>query len=294
MISKVFIDRPRFAMVISIVLTLAGLLSIRNLPVTQYPQVTPPQVIVSATYPGANAQELANTVAVPLEEEVNGVDGMIYMSSDCDDSGNYSLTVTFEVGTDLDLDMVKVQNRVQQATPKLPKEVTEQGVSVTTESSDMLGFLNLRSPKGTHDRLFLSDYAHNHIKNVLKRVPGVGSAEVYGPKRSMRVWLDADRLSAQGLSSDDVIAAIRSQNIQATLGSVGGAPSDAESQTVYTLRAKGRLNEPVDFREIVVRTAADGGLVRLKDVGRVEFGQNTYLFSGNYNGADSVLSLIHI
>lgn len=288
MISKVFIDRPRFAMVISIVLTLAGLLSIRNLPVTQYPQVTPPQVIVSATYPGANAQELANTVAVPLEEEVNGVDGMIYMSSDCDDSGNYSLTVTFEVGTDLDLDMVKVQNRVQQATPKLPKEVTEQGVSVTTRSSDMLGFLNLRSPKGTHDRLFLSDYAHNHIKNVLKRVPGVGSAEVYGPKRSMRVWLDADRLSAQGLSSDDVIAAIRSQNIQATLGSVGGAPSDAESQTVYTLRAKGRLNEPVDFREIVVRTAADGGLVRLKDVGRVEFGQNTYLFSGNYNGADSV------
>ena len=288
MISRVFIDRPRFAMVISIVLTLAGLLSIKNLPVSQYPQVTPPQVIVSASYPGANAQELANTVAVPIEDEVNGVDGMSYMASECDDSGSYTLTVTFEVGTDLDMDMVKVQNRVQQATPKLPTEVTEQGVSVTTRSTDMLGFLNLRSPKGTHNRLFLSDYAHNHIKNVLKRVPGVGSAEVYGPKRSMRVWLDPARLTAQGLGADAVIAAVRSQNIQATLGSVGAAPAEGNAQTVYTLRAMGRLNEPVDFREIVVRTEAQGGLVRLKDVGRVEFGQSSYLFSGNYNGADSV------
>ena len=288
MISDVFIERPRFAMVISIVLTLAGALAVRNLPITQYPPVTPPQVMVNARYPGANALELANTIAIPLEEEVNGVDDMLYMSSECDDSGTYTLTVTFEVGTDLDMDMVKVQNRVQQAVPKLPKEVTEQGVSVTTRSSDMLGFLTLRSPKGTQDRLFMSDYAHNHIKNVLKRIPGVGSAEVYGPKRSMRVWLDAERLAALGLSSDDVIASIHSQNIQAALGAVGAAPSEGNAQMVFALQAQGRLNEPEDFKEIIVRTEAQGGVVRLKDVGRIELGENNYGFSGNFNGADSV------
>jgi len=288
MISDVFIERPRFAIVISIVLALAGALAVRNLPITQYPPVTPPQVMVNARYPGANALELANTIAIPLEEEVNGVDDMLYMSSECDDSGTYTLTVTFEVGTDLDMDMVKVQNRVQQAVPKLPKEVTEQGVSVTTRSSDMLGFLTLRSPKGTRDRLFMADYAHNQIKNVLKRIPGVGSAEVYGPKRSMRVWLDAERLAALGLSSDDVIAAIRSQNIQAALGSVGAAPSEGNAQVVFALQAQGRLNEPEDFKEIIVRTEAQGGVVRLKDVGRIELGENNYGFSGNFNGADSV------
>lgn len=288
MISGVFIERPRLAMVISIVLTLAGVLAIRNLPITQYPQVTPPQVTVSARYPGANARELANTVAIPLEEEVNGVDDMLYMSSECDDSGNYNLTVTFEVGTNLDLDMVKVQNRVQQATPKLPKEVTEQGISVTTRSSDMLGFLSVRSPNGTHDRLFLADYTHSHIKNVLKRIPGVGSVEVYGPKRSMRVWLDADRLAALGMGSEDVLAAIGSQNIQAALGSVGSAPSEGDAKRVFTLQAQGRLNQPEEFQEIIVRTEAAGGVVRLKDVGRVELGENNYGFSGNYNGADSV------
>ncbi len=288
MISGVFIERPRLAMVISIVLTLAGVLAMRNLPITQYPQVTPPQVTVTARYPGASARELANTVAIPLEEEVNGVDDMLYMASECDDSGNYALTVTFEVGTNLDLDMVKVQNRVQQATPKLPKEVTEQGISVTTRSSDMLGFLSVRSPNGTHDRLFLADYTHNHIKNVLKRIPGVGSVEVYGPKRSMRVWLDAERLAALGLGSEDVLTAISRQNIQAALGSVGAAPSEGSAQQVLTLQAQGRLNRPEDFREIIVRTEAEGGVVLLRDVGRVELGENNYGFSGNFNGADSV------
>ena len=288
MMSRVFIERPRFAIVIAIVMTLAGVLAIKTLPIAQYPQVTPPQVVVSAMYPGANAQELASTVAIPLEDEINGVDDMIYMSSECDDSGKYALTVTFEVGTVLDMGMVKVQNRVQQALPKLPTEVTEQGVSVTTRSSDMLGFLNVSSPNGTHGRLFLSDYAHNHIKNVLNRIPGVGGADVYGPKRSMRVWLDQARLTAQGLSAPQVIAAIRSQNVQAALGTVGGAPSEGDAQLVFTLRAQGRLNEPEDFSEIVVHTASDGGVVRLKDVARVEIGQNTYLFTGNYNGADAV------
>ena len=288
MISDVFIERPRFALVISIVLTLAGALAVKTLPITQYPQVTPPQVSVRARYPGASASDLANTVAIPLEEEVNGVDDMLYMASDCDDSGNYNLTVTFEIGTNLDLDMVKVQNRVQQAVPRLPEEVTKQGVSVYTRSSDMLGFLVLRSPNGTYDRLALSDYIYNHIKNVLARVPGVGSVDVYGPKRSMRVWLDAERLSALGLGGEAVIAAIQNQNRQAALGSVGAAPNPGEIKQVLTLQTQGRLNQPEDFQEIIVRTEEQGGVVRLKDVAEVELGENNYGFSGLYNGADSV------
>lgn len=288
MLSRIFIERPRLAIVLAIVMTLAGSLAIKTLPVSQYPQVTPPQVSVSARYPGANALELANTVAIPIEYEINGVDDMLYMQSECDDAGNYNLTVTFEVGTDLDLDMVKVQNRVQQAVPKLPSEVTEQGISVTTRSSDMLGFLSVSSPNGTHDRLAISDYAHNHIRDVLQRIPGVGSAEVYGPKSSMRVWLDADRLTALRMNADQVINAIRRQNIQATLGTVGGAPAAEGAQLTYTLRAQGRLNEPELFSEIVVRTDDEGGIVKLKDVARIEIGQNSYHFSGNYNGSDTV------
>lgn len=288
MISDVFIERPRFALVISIVLTLAGALAVKTLPITQYPQVTPPQVSVRARFPGANASDLANTVAIPLEEEVNGVDDMLYMASDCDDSGNYNLTVTFEIGTNLDLDMVKVQNRVQQATPRLPEEVTKQGVSVYTRSSDMLGFLTLRSPKGTFDRLALSDYVYNHIKNVLARVPGVGAADVYGPKRSMRVWLDAERLSALGLGADAVIQAIQNQNVQAALGSAGVSPNPGEVKQVLTLQTQGRLNQPEDFQEIIIRAEEQGGVVRLKDVAKVELGENNYGFSSIYNGADSV------
>ena len=288
MISDVFIERPRFALVISIVLTLAGALAVKTLPITQYPQVTPPQVSVRTRYPGANASDLANTVAIPLEEEVNGVDDMLYMASDCDDSGNYNLTVTFEIGTNLDLDMVKVQNRVQQATPRLPEEVTKQGVSVYTRSSDMLGFLTLRSPKGTFDRLALSDYIYNHIKNVLARVPGVGDATVYGPKRSMRVWLDAERLAALGLGADSVIQAIQNQNVQAALGSAGVSPNPGEIKQVLTLQTQGRLNRPEDFQEIIIRTEEQGGVVRLKDVAKVELGENNYGFSSIYNGADSV------
>ncbi len=275
-------------MVISIVITLAGALSLQKLPVTQYPKVSPPEVTVSAYYPGVNAQELANTVAVPMENAVNGVDDMLYMSSTCDDSGSYSLTVTFDIGTSLDMAMVKVQNRVQQATSQLPKEVTEQGVTITTRASDMLGFLTLRSPHGTHDTLHLADYAHNNIKNVLKRVPGVGDVQVYGPQQSMRVWLDAERLTALDLSSSDVLQSIQSQNIQAALGSVGKAPGEGDTASFFSVQSKGRLNNPKDFGEIVVRTENDGGVVRLKDVARIELGENNYSFSGLFNGEESV------
>ncbi len=286
MISRIFIERPRLAGVISIVLTLAGIISIRALPVAQYPQVTPPQVIVRAVYPGAGAEVLANTVGAPIEDAVNGVADMIYMSSTSDSSGGYSLTVTFEVGTDPDMAQVQVQNRVAQAEPLLPAEVKQQGVTVETQSSDMLGFIMIQSPDESRSELFMSDYTFKVIKPALERIKGVSRAQVYAPRYSMRVWMDSDRLAALGLSADDVIATIRSQNIQASVGSVGGAPGNGAM--VYTLKAEGRLNDAERFEEIIVRTGADGAVVYLKDVARVEKGADNYMFGAKYNGRRAV------
>ena len=226
MISRRFIERPRLAGVVAIVMTLCGLLAIFSLPITQYPSVTPPTIVVSAMYPGASASVLANTVAGPIEDAVNGVEDMIYMSSNSDNSGMYSLTVTFEVGTDPDMAQVKVQNRVAQAEPLLPREVVQQGVTVQTESSDMLGFVIIRSPDNSRDELFLSDYTYKIIQPRLERIPGISRAQVYGPKYSMRVWMDADRLTALGMSPEEVVGAIQGQNIQASIGSVGTTPDD--------------------------------------------------------------------
>ena len=285
--SSVFIRRPRFAGVISIVMALAGLLSIFMLPIAQYPQIAPPQVRVSAAYPGANAEVLAESVAAPIEQAVNGVDNMLYMSSSSDGNGGYSLSVTFEVGTDPDIAQVQVQNRVQRATPLLPSEVIQQGVSVQTQDSDMLGFIALMSPKGTKDQLFMSNYAYDYIRPALERLPGVSSMMVFGAKYSMRVWLDSDRIAALGMSVDDVLGAIRQQNIQASPGSVGTVPSDDSARVSYTLQSKGRLSDPVDFENIIVRT--DGtAVVRLKDVADVELGADSYTHNTQYNGGTAV------
>ena len=288
MISRVFIERPRFAMVISVVLSLAGLLAIKRLPVAQYPEVTPPEIQVRTRFPGANASEIATTVAIPLEEEINGVDDMLYMSSTSDDSGNYILTVTFEVGSDRDMDMVKVQNRIQQVLPRLPEEVNNQGITVESRSSSMLGFLNIRSPGHTQNRLAMSDYAYNYVEKETKRIHGVGGVNVYGAMLSMRVWLDAERLAALGIGAEDVISAIRSQNLQAAVGKVGASPIEGDSQRFFALQAKGRLNDPKDFANIIVRTDDNGGVLYLKDVGRIEYGESDYGYSGNYNGAEAV------
>ncbi len=292
MISRVFIERPRLAGVISIVLMLAGILSISSLPIAQYPQVTPPQVTVSAVYPGASAEVLADTVAGPIEDAVNGVDNMIYMSSTSDSAGNYALTISFKVGTDTDISQVKVQNRVAQATPLLPAEVTQKGVAVQARSSDVLGFMMIRSPDRSRDSLFLSDYGYKVIKPALERISGVSSADVYGSKYSMRVWMDSDRLAALGLSASDVIAAIRNQNIQASIGSVSSVPGDGSEQTTYTLKTTGRLNTPEDFRKIIIRTGADGAVVFLGDVARIEKGADTYLFNARYNGEPAVAMMV--
>ena len=283
MFAKFFIDRPRFAMVIAVVLMMAGVISAFNLPVRQYPSVAPPQIYVSASFPGADAETLARTVGTPLEEAINGVDDMIYMESTSSSTGYYSLSITFKTGTDIDMALVKVQNRVQQASPLLPGEVTARGVTTESRFSDTLGFVALISPNGTRDDLFLVDYATNYISSALKRVPGVGDARVFGSKYSIRVWLDPERLASMGLSTTDIASAIASQNRQASIGSVGASPVNTKTSMVYTLTTSGRLENVREFENIVLRTTTEGGQVKLKDVARVELGSENYSFSGAFN-----------
>ncbi len=292
MFSGFFIKRPRFAMVIAIVLAFAGLISAFRLPVAQYPNVTPPQISVEATYRGADAATLANTVAAPLEEQLNGVDGMIYMSSTSDNGGNYELAITFEMGTDPDMALVKVQNRIQQATPMLPSAVTAEGITVESSFSDTLGFVGLISPNGTKDGPFLMDYAENNIKNVFKRVPGLGGCKVFGSKYSIRIWLDPERIASLGLSINDVADAIKSQNKQASIGSIGTAPVKTDQPLVYSLTTRGRLSSVSEFENIILRTTAQGGLVKLKDVSRIELGSESYAFDSTFNGRPTAMMLL--
>lgn len=292
-LSRIFINRPRLAIVIAIVMSIVGVLSISTLPVQQYPEIAPPTVNVSCTYPGANAVDLANTVAIPIESEINGVEDLLYMESSCSDNGQYSLTCTFAVGSDRDMNMVRVQNRVARAEPKLPAEVTKQGVSVTARAESILGFVSFRSPNGTHSKLDISNYVYSNIRDPLLRVHGVGGVMVFGAKLAMRVWLDPERMTAQGMTADEVIAAISSQNIQAALGSVGSAPiPDPKIKNCYSITTDGRLKTPEEFGDIVIRTDAFGGVVRLKDVARVEFGEQSYANTGFFNGAEAVSVLV--
>ncbi len=279
-------------MVVAVVLALAGAISAFRLPVAQYPNVTPPQISVGASYRGADAATLANTVAAPLEEQLNGVDGMIYMSSTSDNSGNYELSITFDMGTDPDMALVKVQNRVQQASPMLPSEVTAQGITVESRFSDTLGFVGLISPNGTKDGAFLMDYAENNVKNVFKRVQGMGDCKIFGSKYSIRIWLDPERIASLGLSISDVANAIRSQNKQASIGSIGTAPAKTDQPLVYSLTARGRLNSVNEFENVILRTTAEGGLVKLKDVSRVELGSETYAFDATFNGRPAAMMLL--
>jgi len=288
MFSKFFIERPRFAVVIAIVMSLAGLIAIFLLPIAMYPELTPPQIMVRADYSGASAETVANTVAIPIETAVNGVDDMMYMESSSYNSGRYELTISFEIGTDPDLAQVKVQNRVQQALNQLPDEVQARGVTVIRRSSEILGFLQAVSPNGTHDKNFLNNYVTNNVKNSLGRQYGVGDASVMGAPLSMRVWLDADKLAALNLPISAVRAAISSQNYQPSLGSVGSEPNDGTSNIVFSLETQGRLNEAKDFENIIVRTEEEGGLVRLKDIARVEIGSESYLVTADVDGRPNV------
>jgi len=293
MFSAFFINRPRFAIVISILMIILGVISIFVLPVAQYPEITPPQIIVSTTYPGANAQVLVDTVAVPVENEINGVENMLYMSSSSDDNGSYKLTVTFDVGTDADIAQVKVQNRLQQVTSELPSEVTQYGLDVQTQNPNILALLVLRSPNHSYDDLFLSNYAYTNLKNSLARIKGVGDVQIFGPQYSMRIWLNSNKLHALGLTSQDVMAAVQKQNVQASVGSIGAAPSDAQNKIVLSLSAKGLLNTVQDFENIVVAASDNGAVLQLKDVAHIELGADTYNVKSKFNDAPALIMAIN-
>ncbi len=295
MISDVFIDRPRLSIVISVVLTLAGLIAITAIPVAQFPDIVPPQVSVTTSYPGASASVVESTVAQPLEAKVNGVDKMLYMKSSSANDGSYTLTVSFALGTDPDINTVNVQNRVNQATAQLPEEVKRQGLTVKKKSTAMLQVVALTSPKGSYNALFLSNYATINVVDTLARVSGVGEVFLFGPlDYSMRIWLDADRLTALSLTPADVISAIQGQNIQAAVGRIGSQPMTPDQQFQITLQTQGRLTDPAEFEKIVVRANPDGSTVRVSDLGRVELGSKQRDSFSRLNGGDAAAMAIYL
>ena len=289
MFSAFFIRRPIFATVISLVIMLAGLAAIRALPVEQYPDIVPPQVQVQANYPGASAQVIADTVASPLEQSINGVEDMIYMQSSSSSNGQLTLNVSFKIGTDPDQATINVNNRVQSALTQLPQEVRRQGVTVTKQSTAMLQIISLYSPDRRFDTLYTSNYATLNIVDELKRIPGVGNVVNFASQDySMRVWLKPDQLAKLKLTPSDVSAAINQQNAQYAAGKVGAEPMPKATEFTYTVTTQGRLTDVKEFENIIIRSNPDGSNLRLKDVARVELGALNYDFMGTYNGVPTV------
>jgi len=289
-IAHFFIDRPVFAIVISIVAIIAGAIAMFSLPIAQYPEIVPPTVTVNAVYPGANAETVSKTVATPLEEQINGVENMLYMSSQSTNTGVMNLTVTFKVGTNLDVAQVQVQNRVAIALPQLPPEVQLQGVTVKKASPNITLALAFYSPDGSHDALFISNYVTLQLKDQIARLPGVGDITIFGVRDySMRLWLDPDKLAARDMTAGDVVAAVKEQNVQVAAGIIGGPPLPAQSAAFqYTVSAQGRLTEPSEFGDIIVKVGNDGRITRLKDIGRAELGAADYSTAVDYDGHPTV------
>ena len=288
MISKTFITRPKLALVIALVLTLIGTISAINLPVSEYPSVAPPQVVVSANYSGASSSVVKESVGLPIEEAVNGVEGMIYMSSKSANDGSYKLTVTFAVGTDPDLALVRVQNLVAMAEPKLPTEIRQSGMLIKKQSPDMLFLVNLVATDEKFDRVFISNYAKINLLNALKRIDGISEAMIMGEAAySMRIWLDPRQMAALKVTPSDVKNALQEQNIQVAAGKVGAPPYDDKIQTQYTLQAQGKLTTVKEFEEIIVRSNDNGSMILLSDVADIELGQADYSIITKVDGNDS-------
>ena len=287
--SEFFINRPIFASVISIIIVIAGLVASQVLPIAQYPQIAPPTVLITATYPGASAETLAKTVAAPIEEQLNGVEGLSYFTSSASANGSVTITATFDVGSNVDMAAVNVNNRVKAAEPRLPEEVRRNGVIVQKRSNDILQVVALESGKGRYNTLFLSNYASLNIVDELKRVKGVGDVTIFGAQDySMRVWLKPDRMAQLGLTASDISAAIKAQNAQNAAGKIGQEPAPDDQMLAYTVTAKGRLLTPEEFGNIIIRASGPGGVLRLKDVARLELGAYSYDQSVTLDGQPTI------
>ncbi|WP_225774318.1 efflux RND transporter permease subunit [Pseudomonas sp. Marseille-Q5115] len=294
-ISHYCIERPIFASVISIVITLAGAVAMLQLPVAQYPDITPPQITVAATYPGADAQVVANNVAAPIEQQVNGADNMIYMNSSSSATGNMTLNVFFEIGTDPSLAQVDVQNRVNLALPQLPSAVQSQGIQVQKKSSAFMMVLAVYSAGDRYDSTYVANYANLYILDAIKRIPGANQASIFGtPDYAMRIWLKPDRMAQLGITAADVQKAVANQNQQFAVGRVGQSPTGGAVEQSFAVTTKGRLTEPAEFENIILRASSDGvALVRLKDVGRAELGQKDYSLRSTYQGKPATLIAVY-
>lgn len=284
-----FVDRPIFASVLSIVLLIVGSIAYFQLPIAQYPEIAPPTIVVRASYPGADAETVANTVATPLEQEINGVENMLYMSSYATADGSMALTITFKLGTDLDQAQVLVQNRVSIAEPRLPEEVRRIGVTTTKSSPDLMMVVHLLSPNDRYDQLYVSNYARSRIRDILVRLDGVGDVLLFGEREyALRVWLDPQKLSAYGMTAGDVVEALRQQNVQVSGGSIGGPPMSSDSAFQYTVTTDGRFGDARQFRYVIVKATDEGRLVQLQDVARIELGAREYVTNSYLNGSPAV------
>ncbi|MUJ27647.1 multidrug efflux RND transporter permease subunit [Aliivibrio fischeri] len=294
MLSKFFIHRPKFALVISLVMTLMGLIALKVLPIAEYPAISPTVIIVNTVYPGANADVVKKTVAQPLESKINGVEDMIYMSSNIGNDGSYSLRVYFRIGADGDMAQVRVNNLVSQATSTLPPEVKQIGVTVRKKSSDILGVVTLSSPNKTYDSIYLSNYADLNLVERLKRLEGMSDITLLGKKSySMRIWLNPNKMSTLNLTAKDVISAVKSQNIQVAAGKIGGMPAPEQQQNQYVLQTKGRLTSTDEFANIVIRANKDGSIIRLSDVARLELGAQGYEADGQLNNQPAAVMALY-
>ncbi len=295
MISRFFIDRPNFALVLAIVTVILGAIGIRFIPISQFPDIVPPRVSVSATYPGASAALIRDAVAAPIERELNGVDGVIHMSSSSSNDGTYKLSISFEPGTDPDIAAVHVQNRVALVTPSLPADVVQQGISTSTRSGSFLQLITLTSPNRTHDQLFLSNYASDLLQDPLGRIKGVGAANQFGPlEYSMRIWLDPKKMAALNIDASDVSAAVQSQNVETAAGQVGAPPfGDQRTSFQFTLQADGLLKTAEEFEDIIVLADGEASFVRLKDIARIELGAESYAATSRYKGEPAAVIAIY-